>query len=69
MFLPCMCEGRGHISDLRLLLIDGAATSFGVVAKGSPRGVANQGSANGGFQTVARVLSGHRIPVPPLNLN
>ena len=28
-----------------------------------------QGSVNGGFQTVVRVLSGDRIPLPPFNLN
>ena len=29
----------------------------------------SQGSVNGGFQTVVRVLSGHRIPLPPFNLS
>ena len=29
----------------------------------------NQGSVNGGFQTVVRVLSGERIPLPPFYLN
>ena len=28
-----------------------------------------QGSVNGGFQTVVRVLSGDRIPLPPFSLN
>ena len=28
-----------------------------------------QGSVNGGFQTVVRVLSGGHIPLPPFNLN
>ena len=29
----------------------------------------NQGSVNGGFQTVVRVLFGDRFPLPPFNLN
>ena len=30
---------------------------------------ANQGFANGGFQTVVRVSSGEQIRLPPFNLN
>ena len=37
--------------------------------KGGPGDSSLQGSVNGGFQTVVRVLSGQRIPLPPFNLN
>ena len=37
--------------------------------KSSTNSCITQGSVNGGFQTVVRVLSGEQIPLPPFYLN